>query len=65
MKRFRIDPAARRDIKDIYVYISRDNPSAAARQVAVFYDKFTRLSASPLLGAGLVTFPYCVDTRVL
>lgn len=39
MSGFRIDQQARRDLKDVYRYIAKDNRPAAARLIEQFYEK--------------------------
>lgn len=64
MSRYRVSPEARKDIKDIYRYIAKDNPAAAGRLRDALYEKFRMLSRQPLIGEacdelfpGLRNFP--------
>jgi toxin ParE1/3/4 len=47
MKRFRIAPPGRLDLDEIYVYIARDNPSAASRWLKKTMERFSWLARNP------------------
>ncbi len=52
MNDFTIAPEAKADLENIWDYlgIQKDAPAAAHRQIEVLFDKFSLLSAHPLLG---------------
>ena len=50
MRRYRISPIARADIKEIYRFVANDKPAAAGHLRAIFYEKFRLLAAQPLMG---------------
>jgi toxin ParE1/3/4 len=52
MNRYKITPAARSDLDEVWDYlgVQKENPTAAYRQVEMLYDKFSLLAANPLLG---------------
>jgi toxin ParE1/3/4 len=50
MERYRIVPLARLDLDEIYVYIARDNPAAAARWLSRAMEKFSWLAKNPACG---------------
>lgn len=50
MSRYTIAREAREDLKEIYRYIARDNPSAAGRLRQIFFEKFRLLAEQPLIG---------------
>ena len=52
MNGFTIAPEAKADIEEIWDYlgIQKNAPAAAHRQVEMLFDKFSLLSAHPLLG---------------
>lgn len=50
MSRYKFAPEVREDLKDIYRYIARDNPSAAGRLRQTFYERFRLLAKQPGLG---------------
>lgn len=45
-----VSPAAQRDIRDIYEYISRDSPRNAAKVVTRLYDEFGLIARTPGIG---------------
>ena len=58
-------PEAERDLVEIYLHISRDNPSAAEKLVRAINTKCERLARSPMMGRArpelrpdLRSFPY-------
>ena len=52
MKRYRITPAARDDLKQIsrYIAVERESPQGAKRLRELFLDAFRLLSQQPLIG---------------
>ena len=50
MKRYRLDPDARVDLKSIYKYVARDNATAADRLIGELKQKFRLLGSQPLMG---------------
>jgi len=50
MSRYRISVRAREDLKEIYRYIAKDNPTAAGQLRDAFYEKFRMLVRQPLIG---------------
>jgi toxin ParE1/3/4 len=50
MSRLRVSLAASRDLEEIYHYIARDNPRAAARLHARLFERFNLLASQPMLG---------------
>ncbi len=50
MKRFRLTGPAQWDLREIRVYISRDSPTAAARQVRLIRERCQRLAERPGIG---------------
>jgi antitoxin ParD1/3/4 len=49
-KSYRLTLAAQQDLQDIWLYIAQDNPPAADRVEAEFYDAFEKLVEMPLMG---------------
>lgn len=58
MKRYRIAPAARDDLKRIshYIAVERQSPEGANRLRGYFLDSFRRLARSPLIGQACPEF---------
>jgi toxin ParE1/3/4 len=58
MKRYRLAPAARDDLKRIshYIAVERESPQAAKRLRQLFLDDFRRLARHPLLGQACPEF---------
>ena len=50
MKRFRLSRQADADLDEIADYIADHNPSAAGKQIDVFFERFAMLAANPLMG---------------
>jgi toxin ParE1/3/4 len=52
MKRYEIAPEARSDLDAVWDYlgVEKQNPTAAHRQIEVFYSKFSLLAANPFMG---------------
>ena len=50
MRPFVLSHAAAADLDDIYEYIAKDNPSAAARLVDAIYDQIVALTQMPGMG---------------
>jgi len=50
MSHFRLAKLAETDLVDIRHYIAQDKPTAADRQVAVFFEKFHTLAKYPEMG---------------
>jgi toxin ParE1/3/4 len=52
MNRYKIAPAARSDLDEVWDYlgIEKQNPTAASRQIEMLHNKFSLLAANPLLG---------------
>ena len=64
MKRFVISPVARRDLREIWDYIGKENPTAADNLLESFHEKFEILVSMPEMGrqrddveSGLRSFP--------
>lgn len=49
-KPYSLTLTAQRDLQDIWFYIAQDNPPAADRVEAAFYDAFDKLADMPLIG---------------
>jgi plasmid stabilization system protein ParE len=49
-RRFRLTPAARNDLRDIFLDIAEDSPDAARRLQAEFYEVLQSLARSPGTG---------------
>jgi toxin ParE1/3/4 len=45
-----VSPLARADLDEIWQYVAQDNPPAADRLLAAFYERFLLLAKQPLLG---------------
>jgi toxin ParE1/3/4 len=65
LKRYRLSPDARRDVRQIWAYIAADNEAAANRVIREFNNKFEFLGRNPRAGRsrddvqpGLRTFPF-------
>jgi toxin ParE1/3/4 len=58
MKRFRIAPAARDDLKQIshYIAVEKQSPQGAKRLRARFLENFRRLARSPFIGQACPEF---------
>ena len=50
MKQFRVAPAARADLDEIWSYIAQDNPEAADKFIRAIVSRFPALAARPELG---------------
>lgn len=50
MKHFRVSPAARADLDDIWFYIAQDNLDAADKFIRAVVSRFPKLAAMPQLG---------------
>jgi toxin ParE1/3/4 len=50
MKRYLLDPDARLDLKSIYKYVARDNPTAANGLIGELKQKFGMLGSQSLIG---------------
>jgi toxin ParE1/3/4 len=50
MKQFRVSPAARTDLDDIWFYIAQNNVNAADKLVHAIVSRFSKLVATPQLG---------------
>jgi toxin ParE1/3/4 len=50
MKQFRVSPAARTDLDDIWFYIAQDNVEAADKLIDAIVARFPKLAAMPQLG---------------
>jgi toxin ParE1/3/4 len=64
LKRYRLAPDARRDVRRIWAYIAEDNETAANRAIEEFNRKFELLGRNPRAGRtrdevrpGLRSFP--------
>lgn len=58
MKRYRLAPAARDDLKRIshYIAIERESPQGAKRLRELFFDSFRLLAQNPLIGQACPEF---------
>jgi plasmid stabilization system protein ParE len=58
MKRYRLTPAARDDLKRIshYIAVERESPQGAKRLRELFLDDFRRLAQHPLIGQACPEF---------
>ena len=50
MKQFRVSPAARTDLDEIWFYIAQDNVDAADKFIHAIVSRFPKLAAMPQLG---------------
>jgi len=50
MNRYRVDPDARDDLDEIYVYVAEQNAPAADRLIANLIERFRLLATQPFLG---------------
>ena len=50
MKQFRVSPAARTDLDEIWFYIAQDNADAADKFIHAIVSRFPKLAAMPQLG---------------
>ena len=50
MTSYIVSPLARADLDEIWQYVAQDNPPAADRLLAAFYERFLLLAKQPLLG---------------
>lgn len=50
MNSFRLSPAARSDLDEIWLYIARDNPAAADKLIQILVSKFPMLASMPNMG---------------
>ena len=50
MKQFRVSPAARTDLDEIWFYIAPDNVDAADKFIHAIVSRFPKLAAMPQLG---------------
>ena len=50
MKQFRVSPAARTDLDEIWFYIAQDNPAAADKFIHAIVSRFSKFAAMPELG---------------
>ena len=50
MKRYRVTPQARSDLRDIYQYVAERNPTAAGTLRRLFYEKFRTIAAIRYMG---------------
>ena len=50
MNPFRLSPAARSDLDEIWFYIAQDNPDAADKFIRAPVSRFPKLAAMPELG---------------
>ena len=50
MKHFRVSPAARADLDDIWFYIAQDDLDAADKFIGAIVSRFPKLAAMPQLG---------------
>ena len=50
MKQFRVSPAARTDLDEIWFYIAQDNPDAADKFIYAIVSRFPKFAAMPELG---------------
>jgi len=56
MNRYRLARLADIDLDEIWLYIAKDNPSAADRQIAKFVEVFEMLATHPAVGEGRPEF---------
>ncbi|HPO12622.1 MAG TPA: type II toxin-antitoxin system RelE/ParE family toxin [Candidatus Hydrogenedentes bacterium] len=47
---YRLSPAAQKDMDDLWLFIARDNISAADHFISKVMDKFSKIAAHPNLG---------------
>jgi toxin ParE1/3/4 len=50
MNSFRLSPAARSDLDEIWFYIAQDNPEAADKFIGTIILRFPKLAAMPSIG---------------
>ena len=50
MNTFRLSPAARSDLDDIWFYIAQDDPEVADKFIRAIVSRFPKLAAMPELG---------------
>ena len=50
MKQYRVSPAARTDLDEIWFYIAQDNPEAADKFIRAIVSRFPKFAAMPELG---------------
>lgn len=50
MARLSISRDAKKDLREIFVYIARDNVAAARRMLSLFHQSFSAIAAQPGIG---------------